>query len=386
MRSHIKAGMAASLAMALTIPGSARAQSTALTYQGRLKNGAAPATGLHDFRFTLFNVSSGGVQLAPPVCADNVSLAEGFFTATIDFGQQFVTTESRFLQIEVRADTGLSCANPAGLIVLGPRQPLTAAPIASHARSAFSLAAADGSPANAVSVDNDGKVGVGTTTPSHTVHIAAIAPTLALQDTDSTTQQVGYVDYRDSGNVSQAWVGFGSAGDPDFSVVNARPGGDIVLLRLGGGNVGIGTASPSAALHVAGSGIFDGLVGIGTSSPLARLDVRGDIRLGPSGQFSATSGEENLRIIRGRVSAAGGLSGGSGFSVVRTATGRYAVTFTQPFQGIPTVTATTTWDINLSDNIAIEQISSGTVSFAVNNPVVGGSVDTPFHFIAIGQR
>src|SRR5689334_22189357 len=109
--------------LALTV--AAAAQPTAFTYQGRLKNGAQPAAGLHDFRFTLFNVASGGVEVAPPQCADNVAVTEGLFTTAIDFGQQFVTTEPRFLQIEVRADTGLNCSNLAGLVTLGPRQALT---------------------------------------------------------------------------------------------------------------------------------------------------------------------------------------------------------------------------------------------------------------------
>jgi hypothetical protein len=77
-----------------------------------------------------------------------------------------------------------------------------------------------------------------------------------LQDTASAANQAGYVSYRNNSNVETAWVGFGSAGDPDFSIVNARSGGDIIL-------------NP-----------FTGNVGIGTTSPAADLDVRGNIRLG----------------------------------------------------------------------------------------------------------
>jgi hypothetical protein len=105
-----------------------------------------------------------------------------------------------------------------------------------------------------------GKVGIGTMAPTHTVHIAKPEPTLALQDTDSTTQQVGYVSYRDSGNIERAWVGYGSTGDPNFSIVNTRQGGDIVLSPFAGdvtvptGTVSIGTSTPGPYdLQVIGS-------------------------------------------------------------------------------------------------------------------------------------
>jgi hypothetical protein len=92
-------------------------------------------------------------------------------------------------------------------------------------------------------------VGIGTTAPTHTVHIASPTPTLALQDTDSTTQQVGYISFRDSANSERAWVGYGTPGSPDFSIVNARSGGNIVLSPFSGG-VGIGTSTPSRRLTV----------------------------------------------------------------------------------------------------------------------------------------
>ena len=256
-----------SMLAAYALAGAAAAQSTVFTYQGRLKSGAAPAAGLHDFRFTLFNVPSGGVPVGATQCADNVTVSGGLFTTPIDFGPQFATPDPRFLEIEVRADSGLGCATATGFVVLTPRQPLTAAPIANHARTAFSLAAADGSPANAVFVDNTGNVGIGTGAPIYPVHIASPEPALALQDSNSSTQQVGYVDYRDSANVSRGWVGFGLAGDPDFSVINARAAGDIVLNTLGGGNVGIGTAAPAA-----------------------KLEVNGDIKMAPQTRYLALHG------------------------------------------------------------------------------------------------
>jgi hypothetical protein len=302
-----------------------------------------------------------------------VNVIEGVFTAQIDFGQQFATTAQRHLEIEVRRDTGLTCANVAGFVVLAPRQQITATPIASHASSAFALDAADGSPTNAVFVDNEGKVGVGTASPATLLHLRGTVPAMILQDTASPSDQAGYISFRNL-TAETGWVGYGNTGSPDLSVVNARTGGDVSLFTWpGGGDI----------LLLPGTG---GDVGVGTSTPAAKLDVRGDIRLGSNGQFLAMSGEENLRIIRGRVNTDGVKLGGSGFTSAKTATGRYTVTFTEAFPEIPTVTATTVWGINLSDIIAMEQITTTTVIFAVTNPVVEGSVDTGFHFTAIGPR
>lgn len=236
----------------------AHAQSTAFTYQGDLRLSGQPAEGLHDLRFRLFDSATAGAQVGATVCVDNVQIVDGLFTVTIDFGQQFATTAGRFLDIQVRPDTGLSCLNTTGYTTLGSRQPLTATPLATHAKSAFTLDAADGSPANAVFVDNAGKVGIGTTTPTHSMHIATTGPTIALQDTAAASQQAGYVSYRDNANIERAWVGFGTPGSTDFSIINARPGGDIVLQTLGGGgsvflpsdSLGIGTASPFTSLHI----------------------------------------------------------------------------------------------------------------------------------------
>lgn len=356
---------ASSLACILgaTLVSTATAQSTAFTYQGRLKNAGQVAAGPYDFRFTLFNAAVGGVVVAPPQCVENLAVTEGLFTTTIDFGQVFVTTAELFIQIEARADTGLNCSDATGLVVLSPRQPVTAAPLATHAKTALSLAAADGSPANAVVVDNAGNVGIGTAAPTHTVHIASPAPTLALQDTDSTTNQVGYVSYRDSGNAELAWVGYGSAGSPVFSIVNARPLGHISLLPFAGGNVGIGTTAPAAT-----------------------LDVRGSIRLGSAGEFFAVKSSQNDRILRGYVNANGTINAsqsGAGFTITHDGTGVYTINFSQAFASPPTVVLGATAQcckprLNGSQTtLAFVHVNS------VESPYT--LTDSPFTFVAIGQ-
>jgi hypothetical protein len=292
-----------------------------------------------------------------------VAVDDGYFIVTLDFGQRFATTQGRFLEIEVRRDTGLACGNLTGFATLTPRQPITAAPMATHARSAFSLDASDGNPLGAVTVDSEGRVGIGTPAPTHTVHVAGPAPTLALQDNDANPTQVGYVSYRNADNTETAWVGYGTPGSPHFSIVNARPSGNIALLP------------------------FAGNVGIGTSTPTAKLEVHGDIRLGSSGQFNAAAGTENLRLVRGDIDGNGTRLRGSGFVVSRVAEGFYDITFTPAFSGIPTIVASVDTPIHSSGRWAYHVESLATPGFArivINTE--SSFTDSDFSICVIGPR
>jgi hypothetical protein len=135
------------------------------------------------------------------------------------------------------------------------------------------------------------------------------------------------------------YIDFTNDGVSDFDARLRLTANDSLAIE--GANVGIGTTNPANRLSVAsGNADFLGNVGIGTTTPQARLDVRGDIRLGPSGLFRATSGEENLRIVRGWVGGSGVILGGSGFAVTQLSKGDYLITFNTPFASTPSVTAT----------------------------------------------
>jgi len=108
--------------------------SSAFTYQGELSSTGTPASGLHDIRFRLFDASTGGTQIGGVLCSDNLDVINGRFATSLDFGAVFAG-QRRFLEIQVRQDTGLACADSSGYTTLTPRQELTAAPNATFATS-----------------------------------------------------------------------------------------------------------------------------------------------------------------------------------------------------------------------------------------------------------
>lgn len=361
----------------LTLSAPALAQSTAFTYQGQLKSSGQPATGTFDLQFKLFDAATGGTQQGSTVCADNVSVAAGLFTLQLDFGQQFITPTPRFLEINIRPDTGLDCTSATGFVTLS-RQPITAAPLADHAKSAYALDAANGSAPSAVFVDNSGRVGIGTTTPSATLHVngnvgvgnANIPAGLTTELGGSTPVLNLDVNFRQPNHNPGAVGGAirldsrSDLSDPLFQFIS-RPAGSSIETMV-------------AALTQAGN------LGLGTAAPAARLEVRGDIKLGASGQFFATSGDENLRIIRGKVNTSGTVGQGSGFTVTHVSQGVCDIHFNIPFSAPPTVTLGKVDDFT-TDFAEVSGPVPPTASTVEIDACCSGR-EVPFYFIAIGPR
>lgn len=115
---------------------SAVGQSSAISYQGRLNATGTPANGRFDFTLTLFGSATGGTPLAAAVTNLNVSVTNGLFTTSADFGTSVYAGGNRWLEIAVRTN------GVAGLFTtLAPRQALAAAPVA-----VFALAGNQGAP------------------------------------------------------------------------------------------------------------------------------------------------------------------------------------------------------------------------------------------------
>jgi hypothetical protein len=202
-----------------------------------------------------------------------------------------------------------------------------------------------------------GRVGIGTSTPTVPVANATLRVTGGHVVVDNN---YGFL----SANAANNGLGAGFDTTPDDS---------LVLYSAGASRVTIAT---------------NGNVGIGTNSPAAKLQVVGDVRLGADGNQFAASGQENLRIVRGRVSASGTVLSGTGFtcSAWSAANQRFTLTFDPPFSGTPAITVTA----------EAETVGQATGASYRNVSVSGAGIVTwissvatspiEFSFIAIGPR
>jgi hypothetical protein len=110
---------------------SALAQGTAFTYQGRLGADGAPATGIYDLRFTVYDAASSGAVVGAALNTNGVPVSNGLFTVTLDFGAGLFTGPARWLEIGVKSN---GVAGPHTTLV--PRQALTPSPYAIYAGGA----------------------------------------------------------------------------------------------------------------------------------------------------------------------------------------------------------------------------------------------------------
>jgi hypothetical protein len=120
-------------AVALAVLGfnpSVQAQTTALTYQGRLNSGGVPANGVYDLQFTLYDAGLGGNPVGSPVALAAVSVTNGLFTVALDFGSGVFTGAALWLEVGVRPTGNGS------FVILAPRQGVTASPYALYAPTA----------------------------------------------------------------------------------------------------------------------------------------------------------------------------------------------------------------------------------------------------------
>lgn len=355
------------------------AADTAFTYQGQLKRSEVPLNGQIDARFSLWLSPAGqdpSDQIGSTVLHNAIEVANGLFSVDLDFGQDAFNGNARWLQIEIHDHDD----SPGAFTTLSPRQALTPIPYALQTRG--------------IVVTDGGKVGIGTKTPAGQLHVFG---DILFEGYGGARSIIGREAEGTSAAPSRVISGaalalFGGAGY-DGSTFSIPQG----FMRIRSAEPWTPTAraadmdfftTPTGSTTRIQRMLItnDGNVGIGTAAPTAKLDVRGDIRLGSTGQFFAPGGEENLRIIRGRISATGTISGGSGFTVSQTGVGSYDVMFTSPFTDFVTVTATAQpVPTGVSRVVTSTIISVFDAKFQTFD-ADGAPANSQFHFIAIGPR
>lgn len=166
-----------------------------------------------------------------------------------------------------------------------------------------------------MTIDHDGKVGIGTETPHTDLHVHAVNDNSTISLTNTYTGK----EASDGSYVSVSKFTGGLA------IMNKETSGSNPYLSLGtnnehrlfikqGGNIGIGTIEPAHKLDVAGTinaenilingvpitqivtnaspwhsdgnnvNFSEGNLGLGTSNPSAKLDINGDLKVSQSAQ------------------------------------------------------------------------------------------------------
>ena len=249
----------------------ALAQGTAFTYQGLLNTPAIPASGSYALQFTLYSASTGGTVLGGPVTNSAVAFTNGFFSTLVNFGPGAFTGTSNWLDIAVQTNTGTA------FLALPPRQQVTPVPYAVYAASAGNISGSLGLaqlPAGVLTNNQTGvtlngtftgtnifnsRVGIGTASPNFFTDVRG--PATAWNNESSYLLSVGV-----QGINKQILLGYDT--NVDYGVIQATWSGAAwkgLLLAPSGGNVGIGTTTPTTELQVNGTATATAFAGNGSA-------------------------------------------------------------------------------------------------------------------------
>ncbi len=350
LATNRKFGSMLVIAWALTtaITGSAFAQGTVFTYQGQLKDAGSPANGAYDMTFRVFDADVDGTQYGGDYPVEGVPVADGLFTANLDFGAIF-SGVPLWLEIEVNT------------VVLTPRQVITATPYAQTCNSSYSAVNSASSnysyapwvPSGTDLYYLDGNVGIGTATPTAKLEISGTPGVDGIKFPDGSVQTSapggGGGPWQTNG--SDVWYGGGvgiiggSSPFPSGKGVFIEGGSATtaqifaynydglqplsLILNSPGGNVGIGTSSPASRLHVAassGNTIYATTSGGKAFSGLATSNFGGT---GVYGEHQNGFNSGSLGTLGAGVTGVAQIAGNYGGSFSNTDSGGVALKVTQ---------------------------------------------------------
>ncbi len=148
------------------VPDPAALVGSRFTYQGSLNLDGSPANGLFDMSFVLYGQTSGGSPLGVNNRLDQ-SVENGLFATELDFGEVPINGDDIFLEMRVRP------AGSGSFTVLSPRQRINATPYAVRALTSGGANTGQWSINGSAIYYSAGPVGIGTSTPSAMLEIAA---------------------------------------------------------------------------------------------------------------------------------------------------------------------------------------------------------------------
>ena len=229
----------------------------AITFQGRLSHAGAPAQGLYDFVFKLYEHPEGASQIGGDINIDDHQVDDGFFTVQLDVDSDIFTGHARWVEIGVR-DGALS----GPYTTLTPRQELLPVPYAMYAQ-------ASGGDSDWMISGNDmyaipsGNVGIGTSNPQGLLDLhtgTSETSALYVRSSPSELHQGGLLHHQHG---TYAWqqatdnTSSTSLGGLTFQYVNrtapnTKQRSDVLVLRASG-RVGIMEDLPSYTLDVEGN-------------------------------------------------------------------------------------------------------------------------------------
>jgi hypothetical protein len=286
--------------------GTAMAQTTvptAFSYQGRLDQNNLPANGIFEMRFAAFAASTGGTELGSHQLS-NVVVTNGLFNTVVDFGlntgNAFNNGAGRWLQVEVRSQGTTTWTTL-------PRQLLTSTPFALRLEG--------------ITRDAFGRWGIGGINTGGDFTIKRDATASVVVDSGSGTAVEAAFRLADRGSI--VWT-IQKASDNDLEVYRSSSTTPALAISNVNGNVGIGTATPSAPLQVNGrikTNVLEILGGSDIAEPFDVTDCKGDdghdvkpgmlVSIDPAnpGALRLTTGAYD-RTVAGVISGAGGVNTG----------------------------------------------------------------------------
>ena len=324
------------------------AQTSAFTYQGKLTDGASPATANYDMQFKLFDAVTGGAQVGATVTNATVPVTSGIFTVPLNFGSASFPGADRWIEIGIR--TALS-ANP--YTVLAPRQKVTSAPYSVRSLNSNTAdTATNSTQLGGVDASSYVKTTSGTTSSIPVWTGGTTLGNSAITQSANGVQLPNGVQLGVGAQGNQ--MSFGSPnGNTGISIAGPHGRVDIryddIALRLVGGLPGGPPASTSGIIITT-----NGYVGIG-GNPIAipfssdTLQVFGSSRFNGSLSFSNGNGSDitGVSYIRANSGEISGLIVGS-LTVSSLGTGGFTTLCRNASNQIATCSSSLRYKTNLA--------------------------------------